>query len=161
MRFSFKYDKRKVLQALRFHFIWQSEIRILLIVIVLFDIISAVMYYFGKIRPEPFLLGSAIWLFFIISFWYILPYTIYRKSTTFKESFNISIQSDYIMLENAQGYVEWKWTDFLKYAETPGFFHLYFTSKSFFLLPKDEMSDAFIDQFRTLLKAKISNTVKR
>jgi len=52
MRFSFSYNKGKVLQALRYHFIAQFEIRILFIVIILFDIISAVFYFSGKIRPD-------------------------------------------------------------------------------------------------------------
>ena len=29
MRISFSYDKKKVLQALRYHFIWQPEIRVI------------------------------------------------------------------------------------------------------------------------------------
>ncbi len=79
MRFKFTYNKKKVLQALRYHFIWQPEIRILLILIIVFDITSAILYIIGKIHPEPFLLGSFIWLISIVSFWFILPNTIYKS----------------------------------------------------------------------------------
>ena len=65
MQTHFSYDKKKVLQALRYHFILQAEIRILLIMVIIFDIISAVLYMIGKVRAEPFLLGSFIWLIFM------------------------------------------------------------------------------------------------
>ena len=70
MRISFSYDKKKVLQALRYHFIWQPEIReLFLILVIVFDIVSAILYMTGKIRPEPFLLGSLhLALFFSFPF---------------------------------------------------------------------------------------------
>lgn len=91
MQLSFTYDKKKVLQALRYHFIWQPEIRILLILVIVFDIATAVLYMMGKIRPEPFLLGSFIWLLFIIAFWFILPTSIYKKAETFKDKLSIDV----------------------------------------------------------------------
>src|SRR4249919_2447081 len=100
MRLSFTYDKRKVLQALRYHFIWQPEIRIFLILVIVFDIISAILYIIGKIRPEPFLLGSLIWVIFFISFWFILPAGIYKKSATFKDSFVVEFGNNIITLRN-------------------------------------------------------------
>ena len=44
MHFSFSYNKKKVLQALRYHFMAQSEIRVLFIVIILFDLVCAIFY---------------------------------------------------------------------------------------------------------------------
>ncbi len=146
------------MQALRYHFISQPEIRILLIMIIVFDIIAAILYYLDKIRPEPFLLGSAIWFFFIISFWYLLPYNIYKRSATFKESFIITFQDKYVMLQNPNGFVEWNWNQFTKFIESPNFFHLYFSSKSFFLVPKDNMNDDFKYELRVLLNNKIKKS---
>ena len=57
MRLSFSYDKKKVLQALRYHFLWQPEIRVLLILIILFDIITAVLFVItsiGTAQAESF-----------------------------------------------------------------------------------------------------------
>ncbi|HRI22076.1 MAG TPA: YcxB family protein [Panacibacter sp.] len=156
MQLSFTYNKKKVLQALRFHFIWQPEIRILLILVIVFDIASAVLYMIGKIRPEPFLLGSFIWLIFIISFWFILPNNIYKKSATFKNDFTVDFGTQIITLRNEKGYVEWEWQQFVKFFESPNFFHIYFSSKSFFLLPKDNMSDDFRHNLRILLNEKIN-----
>lgn len=155
MRFPFSYDKSKVLQALRYHFIWQQEIKIMLIVIIVFDIISAILYYSGKIRPEPFMLGSVIWLFFIVTIWYLLPNNIFRKSTTFKEKYIISFSGVGVHLETEKGAGQWQWKDFNKYAESPHFFHLYFSQKSFFLVPKDGINADMITGIRSLLKENI------
>jgi len=140
MHFSFSYNKKKVLQALRYHFIAQKEIRILFIVIMLFDLISAVLYFTNKIRPEPFLLGALIWFLFLISFWFLMPGAVYKRSQTFREAFTIYFQPDYIALENNYGRVEWQWNKFTKYFESPDFFHLYFSAKSFVNVPKDNIS---------------------
>lgn len=155
MQLKFTYDKRKVLQALRYHFIFQPEIRIVLILVIVFDIASAILYIIGKIHPEPFLLGSLIWLLFIASFWFILPNAIYKKSATFKDSFTVDIENNAVTLSTARGAVQWEWKRFTKFFETPNFFHFYFSAKSFFLLPKDNMSDEFRHNLRTMLKEKV------
>ena len=41
----FGYEKRQVLQALRYHFITRPEIKILLIIVNVFTILSAVLLY--------------------------------------------------------------------------------------------------------------------
>ena len=155
MHFSFSYNKRKVLQALRYHFIAQKEIRILFIVVLLFDLISAVLYFTHQIRPEPFLLGAIIWFFFLVSFWFLMPYTVYKRSITFRESFTIYFQPAYIALENNKGRVEWEWMRFTNYFESPNFFHLYFSAKSFFLVPKDNISKDEQHSIRNLLSEKV------
>jgi hypothetical protein len=155
MHFSFSYNKKKVLQALRYHFIAQKEIRILFIVILLFDIISAVLYFTNKIRPEPFVLGAFIWFMFLISFWFLMPGTVYRRSQTFREAFTIYFQPDYIALENKNGRVEWQWNRFTKYFESPDFFHLYFSAKSFFIVPKDNISKEDQLAIRSLLNTHV------
>jgi len=159
MQLSFTYDKKKVLQALRYHFLFQPEIRIFFIIVIVFDIASAVLYIIGRIRPEPFLLGSLIWVLFLVSFWFILPNSIYKKSATFKDTFEIDFGNNFITLSNDRGFVEWEWKQFRKFFESPNFFHLYFSSKAFFLLPKDNMDDDFRHELRGLLNEKI--TVKK
>ena len=155
MQFGFSYNKKKVLQALRYHFISRSEIRIMMILVNVFAITSAVLFYFKKIRPEPFLLGTTIWLLLMLAVWYILPYTIYRKSSTFQDAFIISFNNDDIQLENPRGYVNWQWNRFSHWMETPHFFHLYFDAKSFFLIPKDDISDDDRHALRGILNDRI------
>ncbi len=155
MQFSFCYDKKKVIQALRYHFISRSEIKLLIVLVNVFAIISAGLFYFKKITPQPFLLSSFLWLMLMISFWYILPNTIYRKAQTFKESFTIFFYEQHVRLENVRGFVDWDWSQFSTYFESPNFFHLYFTSKSFFLVPKENLDENTLYALRELLKKKI------
>lgn len=155
MRFSFSYNKKKVLQALRYHFIAQKEIRLLFIIILLFDLATAVLYFTHKIRPEPFLLGAVIWFFFLISFWFLMPGAVYHRSQTFRESFTIYFQPTYIALENTNGRVEWEWNRFANYFESPYFFHLYFSAKAFFIVPKDNISREEQSEIRSLLIAHV------
>lgn len=157
MRFSFSYTKRKVLQALRYHFIAQSEIRVMFIVIIIFDLLSAILYFSGKIRPEPFLIGAFVWFAFIISFWVLMPNAVYRKSATFKENFTIAFQPSYVALENKNGRVEWEWSRFTRYFETPNFFHLYFSPKTFFLVPKETINSDEQHELRTILSSHIAS----
>jgi hypothetical protein len=155
MQLSFSYDKRKVIQALRYHFIQRPEVRVLVVLVNVFAIGTAVLFYMKKIRPEPFLLGSVIWLSLIASFWYLLPNSIYKKAATFQDSFTIYFKEDEVVLENERGYVQWPWDKFSKFFESPHFFHLYFDSKSFFIVPKDNMSDDFRHELRGILNKRI------
>ncbi len=155
MQFSFSYNKNKTIQGLRYHFFSKKEIKVMLIVVNVFAIIAAILYYNHKIRPEPLMLGSCIWVCMMVSIWFVLPYTIYRKSNTFKESYNIFINESGIRLDNENGYVVWPWDGFSKYFESPNFIHLYFDEKSFFLVPKDNITEEMLYDFRELLKARI------
>lgn len=155
MRFNFSYTKNKVLQALRYHFIAQTEIRVMFIVIIIFDLISAILYFNGKIRPEPFLIGAFIWFIFILSFWFFMPYTVYKRSATFSESFTIAFQPLYVSLENNKGRVEWEWNRFTRYFESPNFFHLYFSAKAFFLVPKENLNKDQQHELRIILNGHI------
>jgi hypothetical protein len=155
MHFTFSYNKKKVMQALRYHFIAQKEIRILFMVIIIFDLVSGGFYFAGKIRPEPFLLGAFIWFFFLISFWFLMPGIVYRRSITFKQQFTIYFQAGYVALENNKGRVDWEWNRFANYFESPNFFHLYFSAKSFFLVPKDTLNAEEKLQLRSLISSRL------
>lgn len=155
MQLHFSYDKKKVIQALRLHFTSQKEIRILTIAVNVFAIASAVLFYLHKIQPQPFLIGSLVWLLILVAIWYVLPYSIYKKSSMFNDSFTASIDNKSIRLDNEKGYVNWEWNTFIKHFESPLFFHLYFSQKSFFLLPKDNITDDILHELRSLLNEKI------
>ena len=155
MQFSFSYEKKKVMQALRYHFISRREIKIMMILVNVFAITSAILFYSQKIRPEPFLLGSLIWILMMAGVWYILPISIYKKASTFKENFIIHFNEENIQLENERGYSVWEWNKFSRYFESPHFFHLYFDEKSFFIVPKENMNEAMMHDIRALLQKKI------
>jgi hypothetical protein len=126
-----------VLQALRYHFISRREIKLLMILVNVFALLAAVLYALKLISPLPFLMSSVLWISMMVAFWIWLPAMIYRKSKTFKDEFTISIEENHFFIETAGGQKSWAWREFSSYYETPGFFHLYFDSKSFFLVPKD------------------------
>lgn len=155
MQLSFSYQKPKVIQALRYHFVQSPEIRAMLIIVNVFAIVAAVLFYTKKIRPEPFFLGSVIWMGLMSSFWYFLPNNIYKKADTFKDKFIIHFNDAAVVLENERGEMVWQWNRFSKFFESPHFFHLYFNAKSFFLVPKDTMGDDFRHELRALLRNKI------
>lgn len=155
MQHAIVYEKKKVLQALRYHFIQRPEVRVLVILVNVFAIVAAILFYTKKIRPEPFLLGSFIWVMLMASFWYFLPYNIYKHAATFKDQFTIYFDGVEVKLANERGETHWEWKQFSTFFESPHFIHLYFNSKSFFLVPKEGMTEEFKHELRALLKAQI------
>src|ERR1700733_13527559 len=141
MTIHFGYDKKQVIQALRYHFLTRPEIRILLIVVNVFTILSAVLLYLHKIQPLSFLTFSILWFLLLLSVWKILPTSIYKKSFTFRDHFTMNFDDREVLLETARGTNAWQWADFSTFLESPYFFHLYFTRRSFFLVPKDAFKD--------------------
>jgi hypothetical protein len=155
MQFGFSYDKKKVIQALRYHFISRKEIKILIILVNVFAVLSAVLFYFKKVSPIAFLVSSFLWVALMVAFWFMLPFLIYRQTEAFRDSFILSIHEPVLRLENERGYTEWEWSRFESYFETPGFIHLYFNTKTFFLIPKEGMSEDFLQDLRNNLRTKV------
>jgi magnesium-transporting ATPase (P-type) len=152
----FEYDKKQVLSALRHHFISRPEIKTLLIVVNLFTILSAVLFYFHKIQSLSFLLFSLLWFVLLITFWTILPLSIYKKSHTFRDQFSMDFNEEEVVLQTERGTQAWAWKDFSSFLETPFFFHLYFNTRSFFLVPKDAFTDLeSLQATRNLLRNKL------
>ena len=156
MTIHFGYNKKQVIQALRYHFLTRPEIRILLVMVNVFAIASAILFAFKIIQPIAFLLFSTLWFILMLVIWRILPGSIYKKAQTFKDDFSMTFQEDEVVLENQLGSKSWPWKVFSKFIESPYFFHLYFDSRSFFLVPKDAFKDILdIQETRKLLKDKI------
>ena len=156
MTIFFGYDKPKVLQALRYHFISRPEIRIMLILVNVFAIMSITLYALKKITPMAFFIGSFLWVVLMISFWFILPALVYRRAATFKHEFSMTFEEDGFQLAHERGSKTWAWTALKNYLESPHFFHLYFDSRSFFLVPKSGCKDTDeIFELRKLIKSKV------
>jgi hypothetical protein len=156
MTIHFGYEKKQVLQALRYHFIAVPEIKIMLILVNVFTILSAVLLYLHRIRPFPFLIFSLLWFLFLISIWKILPSGIYKKSKTFRDEFTMNLEEKEVVLETMLGCNVWQWRQFSNFLESPYFFHLYFSRRSFFLVPKSAFRDIIeLQQARELLRQKI------
>ena len=131
------YEKNKVLQALRYHFITRPDIKTLAIIIIMFSLVAGVFLFLRKIQPQIFLLASIIWLAYFIIVFYILPLLIYYKSkSVFKDRFTGYFTNSYLSIENERGRTEWQWDKFSNFFETDNFYHLYFNKRAFFLIPK-------------------------
>lgn len=157
MTVQFGYDKKQVIQALRYHFLMRPEIKILLILINVFAITSAVLYYFKKIQTFSFMIFSLLWLVLMLVIWRILPGSIYRRSVTFRDHFIMHFEEDAVVLETERGSKGWEWQKFSHFIESPYFFHLYFDARSFFLVPKDAFKDITdLQETRQLLRNKIN-----
>jgi signal transduction histidine kinase len=158
MTISFDYDKRQVLQALRYHFISRPEIKTMLIVVNVFALASISLYALKMIRPGAFLVGSTLWLILMISFWFILPGIVYRRAETFRHAFTMHFEQEDFTLAHENGSRKWPWKALSTFIESPHFFHLYFDSRSFFLVPKSGCRDKDeVFELRQLLKEKIKN----
>jgi hypothetical protein len=155
MTVHFNYDKRQVLQALRYHFLSRKEIKFMIILVNVFAIISAALFFFKKILPFAFLVASFLWFVLMITFWFILPAMVYRKAATFRDHFTMNFGDNGFDLGNERGSRSWEWNALTNQLETPNFFHLYFTSTSFFLVPKSAFSDDEISEMREMLRNKV------
>jgi hypothetical protein len=156
MTIRFVYDKRQVLQALRYHFISRPEIRIMIILVNVFALVSLLLYAFQKITPVAFLTSSVLWIILMISFWFILPGIVYRRNETFLHEFSMHFEEEGFSLQHERGSRSWPWPALSSFLESPHFFHLYFDQRSFFLVPKSGFGNTNeIAALRTLLKEKI------
>jgi signal transduction histidine kinase len=156
MTVQFNYDKKQVLQALRYHFLSRREIKVMIILVNVFALVSAALFYLKKILPYAFLLSSFLWIVLMTSFWFILPGIVYRRAATFKDHFTMSFKNDGFSVGNERGSRDWEWKSLTSYLETPHFFHLYFSATSFFLVPKIAFTDEERIELRGLLRSKIT-----
>jgi len=152
----FGYNKGQVLQALRYHFISRPEIRIMLILVNVFTLGSITLYFFHKITQMAFLIGSLLWIILMISFWFILPGLVYKRAITFRHNFSMNFEEEGFSLNHDRGSKSWPWKALKNFMESPHFFHLYFDSKSFILVPKNGCKDTDeVYELRQLLKKKV------
>ena len=152
---NFSYNKNQVLQALRYHFLSRPEIRIMVILVNIFVLLSAVLLYFKRILPFAMLVGSLVWFGMMISVWYILPNVIYRRAATFKDHFRMDFSNEGFDIGNERGSTHWPWSALSKSMESPNFFYFYFNPQSFFLVPKNAFDQDGIDELRRLLREQV------
>lgn len=159
MNIHFGYEKKQVLDALRNHFFSRREIRILVITVNVFALLSAGLFYFKMIQPLAFLIFSLLWFILWITIRVILPSSIYKRSQTFKDEFSLDMDQSGVLLQTEKGQQHWPWNTFSNFKETLYFFHLYFDNRSFFLVPKDAFKDITeIQEARQLLRDKIGKS---
>jgi hypothetical protein len=155
----FFYDKSRVLQALRYHFITRKELRVMLIAVNVFALLSITLYAFKLVTPLAFMAGSFLWIFLMISFWFVMPALVFRKTQAFRHEFSMKFSDGGFSLAPAEGLEkQWNWNQLQTYLESPHFFHLYFNPQSFWLVPKSACKDT---SELLALRAVISSHVKK
>lgn len=126
-----------------------------MILVNVFAILSAALFFFKQINPLAFLISSLLWFALMIMFWYLLPRLIYRKERTFKDSFRAKLDDKGFGIENDRGSRNWPWKEFSEWMESPHFFHLYFNSRSFFIIPKEAFEGDEEHEARRIIAAKV------
>lgn len=151
----FTYHKAKVIQALRYHFISRREIKLMMIIVNLFALLSAGLFFFKKISPVAFLLSSALWFAMMLMFWFLLPLVIYKRASTFRDRFQVSMDDQGFTLRNERGSRTWQWSELSSWLETPHFYHLYFNPRSFFIIPKEAFAGDEVHEARKILAGNV------
>lgn len=127
----------------------------MMILVNVFAITAAALFFARYIQPLAFLLSSVLWFVLMITFWFLLPAMIYRRAGTFKDSFRAILTDQTLRLENERGGRSWEWKSFSDWFESPYFFHLYFNSRSFFIIPKDAFEGEMEHEARKVFRAHI------
>jgi hypothetical protein len=113
------------------------------------------LFFFKKISPLAFLISALLWFGMMIAFWFVLPTLIYKRSATFRDTFKAELGSSEFSIRNDAGGRSWPWASFSTFMESPHFFHLYFDSRSFFIVPKDAFEGDEVHAARKILAEKI------
>lgn len=132
----------------------------MIIIVNIFAITAAIFYFSGKVGPLAFLMSSTLWFALMLAFWVVLPMVIYNKAATFKDHFKVSFEDQHMFLENEKGGRSWPWKDFSYFVESVNFFHLYFNSQSFFIIPKTAFPLTELPAIRLFLKERVHEGIK-
>lgn len=142
MELHFQYEERNVINALRFHFMNRPEIKLFKTILIVTIVFVFVGYFTNFIT-----LKTLVWIFLllivlILFFWYILPFSVYKRAKTFKEpEITLRCTEDTLTIVTKQGESRIPWSRFSSVVETQACFYLYRTNKSFFLIPAYTFAD--------------------
>ena len=130
----------------------------MMVLVNVFAIISAALFVFKLVSPLAFLVSSALWFLLMLAFWFLLPNMIYKKSPTFRDRFRAVISEAAFTIENERGSRSWQWNEFYSWTESPYFFHVYFSQRSFLIIPKEAFKLEELNSVRQLLNKQIGNS---
>lgn len=157
MTIYFGFDKKKVIKALRLYFISRREIRFMIILVNVFAILLLAAFILGYLGATNYIVFCTLWAVLMVFFWFVFPYSVYSKTAMFKHEYSMSFDEQNFSLEHNGRGKSWPWSALKKYMESPDFFHLYFDSRTFLLVPKDGCKDSDeVHELRTLIKSKVS-----
>lgn len=156
MQVKFHYDKKAVINALRFHFLNRVETKAIRILFVIFFLLAIFGYLKGMVPYAVVVLVFLVIVLLTIVLWFILPNTIYKKARTFHEpSLELDFSEEGMSIRTQMGGRQLPWQSFSRVLETGYFFYLYQNKNAFFLIPADAFSNAERTEFRELLQRHI------
>lgn len=159
MQLNFQYNKADVIDALRFHFMNRPEMKLFRIVLMILIAFAFIGYWMALINLQVVVWLFLLFIILILVFWYILPYSVYKKARTFSEpAIHLHWNEQNLSIGTHQGESNMPWTRFHKIVETKDFFFLYRDNKSFFLIPVDAFeNEAEKNAFSELLHNQFQN----
>ncbi len=128
----------------------------MIILVNVFALLSAVLYFLKKVSPQAFFIGSFLWVILMLMFWIVMPRMVYRKAVTFRDTFKATFADAGFTLENERGSRTWDWTSVSTWMESPHFFHLYFNARSFFIVPKEAFPGDDVHAARKILTTAVA-----
>lgn len=141
MTLHFQYNKQKVIEALRFHFMQRPEIKLFRSLLILLVIAAFVGFFTHYINMQALIwifLACIILMFFIH---YLLPFSVYRRAHTFREpELTLDFTEESLTIGTNRGKSRIPWQQFSHVVETKEFFYIYRSNKSFFLIPVSAFS---------------------
>jgi hypothetical protein len=152
MQITFHYDKKAVINGLRFHFLNRTETKVIRVLFVLLFII-AIWGYLKNVLPYAVVVIVFVLIVLLsIVLWLILPNTIYRKAKTFHEhAIVLEYDEEGLSIGTHAGARQLPWQSFSRVIETDYFFYLYRSNNAFFLIPADAFTPEERNDFRELL----------
>lgn len=157
MTIHFGFDKKKVIKALRLYFISRREIRFMIILVNVFAILLLIAFVLGYLGATNYIVFCTLWVVLMFFFWFVFPYSVYSKTAMFKHEYSMSFDDQNFSLEHNGRGKSWPWSSLKKYMESPDFFHLYFDSRTFLLVPKDGCKDSDeVHELRMLIKSRVA-----
>lgn len=136
MDLRFQYDKQEVINALRFHFMNRPEMKLFKVILMLMVLFAFAGYWMKIVTLQMLIWIFLLFIVLVLVFWYILPYSVYRKARTFREpAISLHWTDEGITIGTQRGESSLSWNRFHQVLETKHFFYLYSSNKSFFLIP--------------------------
>lgn len=156
MQVKFHYDKKAVINALRFHFLNRTETKVIRILFIIIFLLAIFGYLKDVVPYAVVVIVFLVIVMLTIVLWFILPNTIYKKARTFHEpSLELDFSEEGMSITTQMGGRRLPWQSFSRVLETAYFFYLYQNKNAFFLIPADAFTTPQNAEFRQLLQRHI------
>jgi hypothetical protein len=78
-------------------------VKVMVIAVNVFAILSAALFYFKKISPYAFLMSSSLWFIMMILYWFLMPILVTQATQAFKDRFRAILGEEEFAIEMREG----------------------------------------------------------